>query len=585
MNDTRTTVVVCDDWPVVAVSDALTARSTVDVRAGRRPVNVTAVVHTNRVVACSPEARRAGVEVGLRRREAQRRCPELMVVERDLRLEARRFEVVAAALDALTPRVEVEAPGWCSFATRGPSRYFGGDASMSLRLVELVDRALEGATTVRVGTADTRFAALAAAQVAGPGEARVVAPSASAAFLAPLPVSALLQAEALEHPDRVAGGTGRGGARRGSPLADLVQVLCRLGLTSLGDFAELSTADVVGRFGAIGRKAHQWASGSEERLALWRSPPDDLDVMMDLDPPVERVDQAAFIAKALADEFCAALDGRGLTCMRVGIGARTEQGEELFRLWRGEEALHAGAVADRMRWQLDGWLTGLRVPRAGGDGGGGLVRLWLQPDQVIAATGRQQGFWGERTEQTNRALRAVARVQGLLGEGSVVVPERTGGRKVGDQVASLGAEAVDLGARASSDPSLGPRSEGSASEAFGARAGIRGVESVPWMGRIPAPFPSVVYEHCRPAEVLDGAEKPVHVSARGILSAHPGFVRVGAGALQPLRNWAGPWLFDERWWDPAGHTRRAYLQVVVSERPPLLLFCANGLWMCEAVYS
>src|SRR4051795_2083627 len=81
----RTMVVRCADWPVIA--------------AGHPPGVPVAVVHANRVVACSPRARAEGVQVGHRRREAQGRCAELEVLERDESLEARAFEEVVRAVE------------------------------------------------------------------------------------------------------------------------------------------------------------------------------------------------------------------------------------------------------------------------------------------------------------------------------------------------------------------------------------------------------------------------------------------------------------------------------------------------------
>ena len=85
-----------------------------------------AVVYANRVVASTPAAREHGVVRGIRRRAAQGRCVELQVCERDPDREARTFEPVLAALDDITPGVEVTRPGTCAFVTRGPARYFGG---------------------------------------------------------------------------------------------------------------------------------------------------------------------------------------------------------------------------------------------------------------------------------------------------------------------------------------------------------------------------------------------------------------------------------------------------------------------------
>ncbi|HRW38542.1 MAG TPA: hypothetical protein P5254_12635, partial [Aquihabitans sp.] len=161
---TRTLVVHAPDWPVLA--------------AGPEPSAALVVVRANRVVAASMAARGAGVEVGLRRREAQRRCPHVEVVDHDPARDARAFEPVAASLDALTPGVEVAVPGTLAFATRGPSRYFGGDEALAGRVAQTVSDALHGRWPVRVGVADGAFAALLAARAVHPrgGPARVVAP-------------------------------------------------------------------------------------------------------------------------------------------------------------------------------------------------------------------------------------------------------------------------------------------------------------------------------------------------------------------------------------------------------------------------
>src|SRR4030095_11133450 len=108
-------VVWCPDWPVVA--------------AGAPPGSLTAVVHANRVVACSEAARAEGVRPGLRRREAQSRCPELELLSHDPARDARAFEPVLAAVEQLPPWVEVLQPGECAFPARGAARYHGGEAA------------------------------------------------------------------------------------------------------------------------------------------------------------------------------------------------------------------------------------------------------------------------------------------------------------------------------------------------------------------------------------------------------------------------------------------------------------------------
>lgn len=520
MTAVRTLVVHCADWPIIA------ARVALDVPA--------AVVHANRVVATSPAARAQDVAVHQRRREAQSRSPHLVVLDHDPARDARAFERVVASLDAITPRVEITRPGQVAFPTRGPSRFFGGDDVLVARTAAVVQEALAGHGTCRVGVADGPFAAALAARSAAP--TRVVGVGGTPAFLAPLPLATL---------DR----------------PELVDVLCRLGLHTLGDLATLPGRDVLGRFGADGHAAWRLASGLDERPPATAPPPADLMVSTELDPPADTVAPAAFLARGLAEELHRRLWAKGSACTRVVIGAETEHGERLERVWRAEGALTAAAVADRLRWQLDGWLQGSARHRPTA----GISRLWLVPDEIVPAGGRQLGFWGSDAATSDRASRAVARVQGLLGAGSVVVPEWRGSRDPATQIALVEAEAIDLTV-----------------ERPGAH---RDRVAGPWPGRLPTPAPARVHASPLAAEVVDGRGRPVQVSGRGALSAPPARVSVAGNAWADVVEWAGPWPLEERWWDSARARRRARLQLVTTDGQAHLVVLESGSWHVAATYD
>jgi len=520
-----------------------------------------------------------------------------VVRDRDSAAEARAFEPVLAALDDITPRIEIEVPGLCSFVTRGPSRYFGGDEAMSGHVATVIaevvaslvgaDPAAVGpaASSVYVGTADTRFAARVAAEgiaaegiaaegIAAEGIAQkgqkvvVVTPGGSPDFLAPLSIELLCLGGVGEF-----GSAGAGGAADTRTTAEFIDVLRRLGIRRLGDLALLSGADVLGRFGSLGARAHAQASGCEFRLADRRRPPPDFESSIELDPPVHRVDQAAFIAKTLAEEFCRRLSGEGSSCSRVAIIAETEHGEEFVRYWRGDGALSVGAIADRTRWQLDGWLSGSSANRPTG----GLARLALRPDEVVPATGRQLGFWGGQTQNAERAARAVARALGLAGVGSVTVPEAAGGRSLLEEVRRVPAEAVDLVEREAA-------AAGGGSELPGVSRNLE--QAGGWLGRVPAPAPAIVYRSgSMPRASVVGAEgAELAVTGRGELSSPPVMVSVQGGSARGVQAWAGPWLVDERWWDGARHRRWARLQVVLDDGRALLLVRENRAWFVEGSY-
>jgi protein ImuB len=279
-------------------------------------------------------------------------------------------------------------------------------------------------------------------------------------------------------------------------------------------------------------------------------------VAAELDPPAEQVETAAFLARTLAAELGERLSSRGLACTRIAIEVETEHGESLSRLWRHEGGLGPAAIADRVRWQLDGWLN-----RAswGERPTGGIALLRLVPDQIVADDGRQLGFWGGVRAADERAARGVARLQGLLGADAVAVPERRGGRGPRDRIALAPAHAVRLGSAPVGDDA-----------------------DRPWPGHLPVPSPAVVHAVPLAADVRDAA---VGVSGRGLVSAVPASLAIAGGTPMAVATWCGPWPVDERWWDTDAHHRRARIQVVTDTGDAHLVVLERGRWWIDATYD
>jgi protein ImuB len=524
MTPARVVVVWCPDWPVVAGAAA-------EGLAAQTPA---AVVTANRVVACSATARAHGVRCGQRRREAQGRCPRLAVLADDPDRDARAFEPVIAAVETLAPGVEVVRPGLVALPARGPARYFGSELTVVQRITDVVTS--QAGVECQLGIADGLFAATLAAH-----QGLLVPPEGSASFLAPLSIAELHQS---------ATGTDRGA---------LVELLHRLGLRTLGAFAALPVDDVASRFGLDGVRAHRLAQGLDERPLARRDPPVDLTVTRRFDPPLDRVDVAAFASREPAEQLHATLAARGLACVRLGVGACTEAGEQLHRVWRCAEPLTASGIADRVRWQLDGWLT-LRGPRPSA----AITALTLIPEEMIGGQALQRGLWGEAGENDERAGRALVRVQAMLGSEGVFTGVLGGGRDPTDRV-----RLVPWG------DDLTP---------------ARDADS-PWPGRLPAPSPSRVPAHPLPAEVLDDAGHVVGVTGRGRLTGTPHQIAVRGSSARRVLTWAGPWPVEERWWEPGGGRRCARLQVVLDAAgladDPLavLLTCETGHWRVVGIYE
>ena len=216
------------------------------------------------------------------------------------------------------------------------------------------------------------------------------------------------------------------------------------------------------------------------------------------------------------------------------------------------------AVADRVRWQLDGWLDGSPTTRPSG----GITRVALVPDELIAATGRQLGCWGGETEVDERAVRVAARLQGRLGADSVLVPEFRGGRHIGEQLALVPAAAVELSRR-----SL-------------AADGV----AAPWPGSLPAPSPTRLPVEPYEVTVVGAGGEPVRVTGRGLLSASPAVLLV-QGRRNEIVGWSGPWPVDERWWDSDAHRRQARLQLVTADGRARLVALEAGVWRVTAYWD
>jgi len=509
----------CPDWP--AVTAAVAAELPAD-----RPV---AVVSANRVVACTAGARGEGVQRGLRRREAQGRCPELFVAAVDPDRDGRFFEPVAAAVDALAPGVEVLRPGLLVLAAQGPSGYFGSEEVAAERLVDEVAGA---GVECQVGIADALSTAVIAAR-----RGLLVPPGRSAEFLAPLAVAELASEPSMAAPERT----------------ELVDLLRRLGLSTIGAFAALTSADVASRFGADAVLAHRSARGLPERPHAARRAPVELDVELHCDPPVERVDAAAFAARTLAQRLHATLSAAGVACTRLLVRARTDNGEELARTWRCAEPLTPEGTADRVRWQLDGWLTG----RSNARPTAGVVLLRLEPVEVVAAGALQLGLWGGVGEGDDRARRALVRVQGLLGGEAVQVGVTSGGRGPAERITLLpwGDERV-----AAADP------------------------AAPWPGRLPAPAPATVPRQQPAVDLVDATGATVVITGRGEVTAEPMFLHY-SGKSHPVSAWTAPWPVDERWWAPSEAHRGARIQVLLGDGEALLLGCVGGRWRVEGRYD
>ena len=511
----------------------------------------------------------------------QPQAPPVRMVVVDLGdIDAHHCEPVAAALEQFTPLSEALGPGLHVFGARRPSRYFGGEQALSELVVRAAADAVPSASRIGVGVADGLFAAGIAARVAPqelakstsqapaieergsfPTSAAVLAVPAqqSRPFLACLPLTLLA--------DPI------------SPLFSednteaLLDVLWRLGIRTLGDLAELSESNVLGRFGWPGLLAHRLACGLDDRPLEAEATGDSASVEAEIDPPADRIETVAFMARSLADNMVARLARDGLDCACIGITAESDSGHASRRRWRHELRFGAADIVDRVRWQLEGWYRSPDRPT------GPITLIRITPWVTAPADGRQLGMWGARSEADERAARALARLQGLLGAEAVTVPRLAGGRRPADT-----GRRVPLHAAGDTDRGQGLSATGPRTGRKNRKAKAKSVDA-PWLGRLPAPSPAVVLAHPEPITVTDCVGTPVTVGGRGEASAAPQQLTDSAGRSRTVTAWAGPWPLDERWWRPSARRRQARFQLVLDDGSAHLCALEAGRWWREATYD
>ena len=399
----RSLVLWFPDWPVTALER----------EAGPEAARPVAVVERNLVVACSASARTEGVRRGQRRRDAQARCPGLTVVNADAARDHRAFAPVVSLIEERAPGVQLVRPGLCALRARGPARYYGGETEAARVLLgALRDAGLDG---VRAGIADGPFTAEQAARGGTRHDDPVfVVPSGGAAgFLAPLSV-AVLDASAMI-------GLGAAGVKE---AADLVGLLARLGVQTLGGFAEMEPDRVRERFGDRGLRLHALAAGQDSRPVQPRTPPPELQREVAFEPPLEIADQVAFAMRVTADDFIAGLGAVDLVCTELRVELVGDRGERSERVWLHPGSFDAAAVVDRVRWQLAEDVGTGDVSGSGLRSGVALVRI--SPETVDAASHHAPALFGGGPEE--RVHHALSRVQAMLGHRGVLTPAIGGGR-------------------------------------------------------------------------------------------------------------------------------------------------------------
>jgi protein ImuB len=281
----------------------------------------------------SAAAEAFGVARGMRLGEALARCPELRLVAPDPLRVRELWNGVLDRLEGIGAAVESDLAGMAFFTAGGIEGLHGGGLEGVLAAAR---RAVAGG--VRMGAAPSRFAAYATALRTRPRSRRagVVREREARAFLAPLPVALL---------------------RTRPELQALPEVLERLGIRSLGEFAELPQRAIAERFGHPGLLAQDLASGADTPLEP-RRPPEPVIERLEL-PEAASGQQLERALELLVARVLSRPERRGRTLRSLALAARFVEGGT----WRTRVTLRqASCDAERLRIVLGPKLAELPAP-------------------------------------------------------------------------------------------------------------------------------------------------------------------------------------------------------------------------------
>ncbi|MGJ5723579.1 DNA polymerase Y family protein [Brevibacterium sp. H602] len=534
----RTLVLTVPDWPAVA------AAVEHDIAPGR-PV---AVLHAGKVIAADAPARAAGIAAGNNKRAVGYRCPEAHIAVWDEEADNRHFSAGVGALDNLVARFTLLSPGTLAIPLDSLRHGYADEADAVETLVSaLVD---DTGWEFFPGIADTVFAAVLAA-----GQARRVEPGQTVDFLSAQPITTLEYA--------------------GAEATALIEVFLQLGLRTLGDLARLATTDVNARFGAFGRHLHDLASGRAGAPLADHVRGEQLDVELDLDAPTTRSDTLGFLARQLGADLLAKVRRQGLVCTQITIELDAAGGQSSSRTWRIED-MQENAIADRLRWQAEGWLAGAGrgsppgqnprtaqadpqeldivdepAPDAEDFSDDGIIALRLIAAELTTPIGATRSLFDENTGQITHTLE---RLQGLFGPDAVLVPGIQGGWDPAETNLWTPWQQAAV-------PERSP--------------------AAPWPGALHAPRPTTV-EHSA-VDVLAADGSPVEARPSG-LGAAPATIRFPTGQTEAITDYSGSWPIESGWWDPNRAVYRTRLQVVTDAGRALLLSKERGQWYLTGRY-
>lgn len=435
------------------------------------------------------------------------------------------FESFIRRIEQISAVVEIEKIGTVVMSARGPSRYFGGDHCVALKLHEMF---YSNENAVGVGIADSRFAALAAAHLSALRRSPCVIDSGiTLDFLDALSVRALVEVGNIDE--------------------ETIDLLMRLGVYTCGGVRKLGEVALIDRFGVVGHRIFQLVSAHDVHSFAIDTSSSDFSRVYESETPLTSVPHVVASVRAIAEEVIETVSSAGQQCIRLYIHCETEHGESVSRIWGESGGFTTAALLQRLSYQLEAWYVGNgETPEHCEAPTSGVVRVFIKPMECRNVLATQSVLWGGYEENTERAARAVSQALAVADNVRISVPQWNGGRDICNVYSQVPITTVDITSLRNSS----------------ARVGIGERRVKKWTGTLPRPWPAWLAPSAVNISVLDANNCHVGVTGRHELTSMPAYVLVGQRKYV-VDKVAGPWPLEERWWDTHRLRRNVRLQLMV----------------------
>jgi protein ImuB len=242
-----------------------------------------------KVIAASPAALEAGIQIGMQKSQAE----QFTSVEIYNRSPSSEKAAHAALLDlgwSISPHVEDHAPNEIAVDLAGLETLLGSPENIA---AEIIRRTSELGLAAHVAISANLDVAIHAAR-GFPG-ITVIPVGAEAGRLGPLPIGVL------------------------SPSTDAAETLDRWGIRSCAALAALPPLQLSERLGREGVRIHAHARGKSVRALILAEPESFFEEEMELDEAVEDIEPLSFLLGRLLDQLCARLVARALSAAAIHL--------------------------------------------------------------------------------------------------------------------------------------------------------------------------------------------------------------------------------------------------------------------------